>query len=347
MSGDQNRRYFRPIPCDRMLPNAYRLAGTAVGFREIEVLARNAAPQVLPADAVLAMFPDASRILAAFSDIRPAQAGLSMDRPRIMGIVNVTPDSFSDGGQLPSVAQAIDHAAALIEAGADILDIGGESTRPGAEPVSEDTEADRVLPVIAGLVESGISAPISIDTRHASVARQALAAGARMFNDVSALTHDPASMDAAKDAQSVCLMHAQGDPQTMQQNPAYDDVLLDVYDYLEYRVADCGMNGIGPEHLVIDPGIGFGKTIAHNLALIRGLALFHGLGCPVMLGASRKGFIGRLGGEPVAARRAPGSIAAALAGIRSGAQILRVHDVTETAQAVRVWQAIQNGETGA
>lgn len=347
MHGDPNRSYFRPIPCDRRLAGAYVLAGTSVGFREIEVLSRNAAPQVLPADAVIAMHADATPVFSALMSPRSAQVGLSMDRPRIMGIVNVTPDSFSDGGAHAAPQQAIDRAMALAEAGADLLDIGGESTRPGAESVPEEVEAARVLPVIEALVASGMTVPLSIDTRHALVAREALAAGARMLNDVSALTHDPASMDTAKDAGSICLMHAQGDPQTMQDNPHYDDVLLDVYDYLEYRIADCEMNGIGRQHLVIDPGIGFGKKIAHNLSLIRGLALFHGLGCAVMLGASRKGFIGKLGGEANAARRAPGSIAAAIAGLQSGAQILRVHDVPETVQAMRVWQAIsETGDSG-
>ncbi len=165
-----------------------------------------------------------------------------------------------------------------------------------------------------------------------------------MFNDVSALTHDPASTDVARDAQTVCLMHALGNPKTMQQNPVYDDVLLDVYDYLEYRVSACEMAGISRKNLVIDPGIGFGKTMAHNIALIRGLSLLHGLGCPVMLGASRKGFIGRLGRQPDADERAPGSISVALAGVQAGAQILRVHDVAETDQAVRVWQAVLENE---
>ena len=267
-----------------------------------------------------------------------------MDCPRIMGIVNVTPDSFSDGGRHSSRQAAVDHARKLIQAGADIIDIGGESTRPGATPISVHEEADRVLPVIEALVASGCDTPISVDSRNASVARQALAAGARMFNDVSALTHDPASTDVARDAQTVCLMHAQGNPQMMQQKPVYDDVLLDVYDYLEFRISACEMVGIGRENLMVDPGIGFGKSIAHNLALIRGVSLFHGLGCPVMLGASRKGFIGRLGSEPDAQKRAPGSISVALAGVQAGVQILRVHDVAETVQAVRVWQAVLENE---
>ena len=264
-----------------------------------------------------------------------------------MGILNVTPDSFSDGGTLQDVDAAVARGRDLVAAGADILDIGGESTRPGAVSVAPDLEAARVLPVIDGLLAAGVDVPLSIDTRNASVARRALSAGARMFNDVSALTHDPASLDAAREAPMICLMHALGDPQTMQDNPRYDDVLLDVYDFLEYRIACCEMAGIGRERIIVDPGIGFGKTLQHNLALLRGLSLFHGLGCPVMLGVSRKGTIGHLSAQPDAAKRAPGSIAAGLLGLEQGVQILRVHDVDETAQALRVWTALKQDEARA
>ena len=201
--------------------------------------------------------------------------------------------------------------------------------------------------MIDGLVAQGCDAPVSIDTRNASVASQALQAGARLFNDVSALTHDPASLDAATEAPAICLMHAQGDPMTMQENPVYDDVLLDVYDFLEYRIAACEMVGITRDRIIVDPGIGFGKTLAHNMTLLRGISLFHALGCPILLGVSRKGTIGRLSGQPDAAKRAPGSIAAALSGLESGVQILRVHDVAETAQALRVWVAIKQDEAEA
>ncbi|MEL6999767.1 MAG: dihydropteroate synthase [Pseudomonadota bacterium] len=263
-----------------------------------------------------------------------------------MGIVNVTPDSFSDGGQFSTIAQAVNHGLALAEAGADILDVGGESTRPGAVPVDPEIEAERVLPVISGLQEAGCPVPISIDTRHAAVAHQALATGARIFNDISALQSDPSSFDAAQDAMGICLMHAQGDPRTMQIDPSYDDVLLDVYDFLEYRIAACEMAGISRERLIVDPGIGFGKTLKNNLALIRRLSLFHGLGCPVMLGASRKGFIGRLASGAAADKRMPGSIAAGISGLEQGAQLLRVHDVAETRQAVDVWAAVIDSGTG-
>lgn len=347
MNGDSERRYFRPIPCDRAQPGAHALAGGLIGFREIQVLQRHTEPLVLPFDAVRALYPGDVEVLDQLTVPKPAQNRLSYDHPRIMGILNVTPDSFSDGGLLNSTDRAVEQGLTFLSDGADVLDIGGESTRPGAIAVSVEEEAARVLPVIDGLIAQGCDAPISIDTRNGSVASQAMQAGARMFNDVSALTHDPASLDAAIESPVICLMHAQGDPVTMQDKPEYDDVLLDVYDFLEYRIAACEMAGIGRERIIVDPGIGFGKTLAHNLALLRGISLFHALGCPVLLGVSRKGTIGRLSGQPDAAKRAPGSIAAALAGLESGVQILRVHDVAETVQAVRVWAALKQDEANA
>ena len=299
------------------------------------------APQILPADAVPPLYPESHAHLSRISAVRGPLCGLSMDRPRIMGVVNTTPDSFSDGGQLPNAAAAIAHSLALSNAGADILDIGGESTRPGANPVSVDQELERVLPVIEGLVAEGCETPISIDTRKAVVARAALAAGAVMFNDVSALTHETSNLDIARDAPAICLMHAQGDPRTMQQDPKYENVVAEVYGFLAERIATCEAAGIPRSRIAVDPGIGFGKTLAHNLALLRNLSAFHGLGCPILLGVSRKGFIGKLSGQPIADRRAPGSIAAGLAGLAQGVQILRVHDVAETVQAVRVWQELQ------
>jgi dihydropteroate synthase len=255
-------------------------------------------------------------------------------------VINVTPDSFSDGGVLGDSAAAIAHGLALAAAGADILDIGGESTRPGAEPVPLQRELDRVMPVIEGLKIAGCALPVSIDTRKAAVAEAALAAGAVLFNDVSALIHDRRSIEIARRAPAVCLMHAQGDPRTMQDNPRYGNVLLDVYDFLELRVAAAEAAGIPRARIIVDPGIGFGKTIDHNLALLRRMSLFHGLGCAILLGVSRKRFIGTLSGVAEARQRAHGSIAAGLAGLAQGVQILRVHDVDETRQAVQVWQAI-------
>jgi dihydropteroate synthase len=270
-------------------------------------------------------------------------SGLDLSRPRIMGIVNVTPDSFSDGGTLGDAQTALDHARRLEDAGADILDIGGESTRPGSEPVSLEDERARVLPVIEGLAGK-VEARISIDTRKAELMREAVTAGADIINDVSALSYDPEALVAVAElGVPVILMHALGDPKTMQDNPVYDDVLLDVFDYLEARVDACVHAGIAREKIVIDPGIGFGKTLAHNLALMSGLSLFHGLGVPILLGASRKRFIGTITGVAEAGERGAGSVGAALAAVAQGAQIVRVHDVEQTKQALQVWHAATQG----
>jgi dihydropteroate synthase len=261
-----------------------------------------------------------------------------------MGIVNSTPDSFSDGGAHFDPASAIGHAEAMIQAGAGIVDIGGESTRPGAVAVPVDEEIRRVVPVIAGIraVTQTAGATISVDTRNARTMQAALDAGATMINDVSALTHDPDALAVAARSQArIVLMHMQGDPATMQLAPSYDDVVLDVYDQLEARIAAAQAAGIAPERIVVDPGIGFGKTVEHNLALLSHLTLFHGLGVPLLIGVSRKGFIARLSaGEPTG-RRLGGSLAAGLAAIGQGAQIIRVHDVPETIQALRLAAAIR------
>ncbi len=278
---------------------------------------------------------------------RARLAGLSLDRPRIMGIVNVTPDSFSDGGRLDTTQAAIEHALQLAADGADILDIGGESTRPGAQPVTIDEEIARVIPVIEGL-RGKTDARISVDTRNAPVMRRAVAVGADIINDVSALMHDRRALEVAAEAGvPVILMHAQGDPRTMQDAPRYDHVLLDVFDFLEARVEACRHAGIAPNRLVIDPGIGFGKTIDHNLQLMAGLSLFHGLGVPILVGASRKRFIGTLTGVEAAADRVNGSVGAALAAVGQGAQIIRVHDVRETREALDVWLASVMGVANA
>jgi len=262
----------------------------------------------------------------------------------LMGIVNVTPDSFSDGGRFIRHEVAIDHAMTLANEGADIVDIGGESTRPGALPVSEEEELARVLPVIEGLKAKGgaFDAKISIDTRKVGVMRRVLQAGADMINDVSALQYDPDSLQLM--TQSSCfivLMHSRGEPQTMQDNPHYEDVVEEVHACLRQRLELCEKAGIGRERLVIDPGIGFGKTQAHNLALLAHLRRFGDLGVPLLLGVSRKRFIGAISGEERADRRLSGSIAAALHGVASGARILRVHDVRQTRQALLLWQAIE------
>ncbi|SNX69094.1 dihydropteroate synthase [Cereibacter ovatus] len=333
--------YYRPIPlADPVRPrDALPLAGGALVFDRVEILERARPPVVVP----VSDLPDA--VLAPLIAQRPDVAGLVMDRPRIMGILNVTPDSFSDGGRFAALPEALARAQAMVADGADMLDIGGESTRPGAADVDPAEEIARTAPVIELLRGQGLSTPISIDTRKAAVAAAALKAGADLVNDVAALTHDPGLAAVVADhAAPVCLMHAQGTPDTMQADPRYDDVLLDVYDWLADRIRAAEAAGIPRARIVTDPGIGFGKTVAHNLALVRRLSLFHGLGCPILLGASRKRFIGTLADEPVADRRMAGSVAVALAGAAQGAQILRVHDVRETRQALTVWRAVTEAE---
>ncbi|MEX0697746.1 MAG: dihydropteroate synthase, partial [Dongiaceae bacterium] len=283
--------------------------------------------------------------LARLTAPRPDFAGLSLDRPLIMGVINVTPDSFSDGGDFADPGAAVEAGRRLVAEGADILDIGGESTRPGATPVGDEEELARVLPVVRVLAGSG--AVVSIDSRHPAVMAAAVAAGARIINDVSALTGAPDSLaTAARSGAAVVLMHMRGDPLTMQADPRYADVALDIYDYLAARVAACRAVGIVPERVAVDPGIGFGKTHDHNIDVMAGLTLYHGLGCPLLLGVSRKGFIAKLSrGEP-AKERLAGSLAAGLAGLDQGVHILRVHDVAATAQARAVWQAVAAGGRG-
>jgi dihydropteroate synthase len=269
---------------------------------------------------------------------RPPFAGLALDRPLLMGIVNVTPDSFSDGGLYDTKDEAISRAAELAGEGAAIVDIGGESTRPGSDTVEEEQEAARVIPVIAGL--SGLPAVISVDTRKASVAREAAKQGAKILNDVSALTYDRKCLGVASDTGlSLVLMHAQGEPKTMQDDPRYDDVVLEVFDYLEARIAAVGKAGVELSRIAADPGLGFGKTLAHNLALLANTSIFHGLGVPLLIGASRKRFIQGVAGGEQPKSREPGSYAAAVAAAAQGAQILRVHDVAGTRQALAVWRA--------
>lgn len=353
------RTYIRPTALLRpasTLPapgRPIRIAGrTEMASAVIELVVRHggerALRQLLSASELRtrAEADDAIALLLVQHEMpRASIAGLAFDRPRLMGIVNVTPDSFSDGGAFGSARAAVDHALRLEAEGADILDIGGESTRPGAHPVTVDEELERVMPVIEGLA-GRTKALISIDTRKAEVMRRALAAGAHIINDVAALTYEPACLEVASASDApVILMHAQGDPRTMQAAPHYDDCLLDVCDWLDARIAACESAGIARARLVIDPGIGFGKTLAHNLELLAGLTLLHGLGVPILLGASRKSFIGALTGLKDAHERLPGSIAAALQGLAQGVQILRVHDVAETRQALAVWEAMARGHS--
>ena len=274
------------------------------------------------------------------SDLRAPVAGLSLDRPRIMGILNITPDSFSDGGQVFAVEAALDRARKMATE-ADILDIGGESTRPGSAAVPEKDEIARVVPVIEAIRAAGITTPISIDTRKASVAAAALDAGADIVNDVAAMTYDSAMASlVAERGVPVCLMHAQGDPETMQNDPRYDDVVLDVYDWLAGRIEAAEAAGIKRDKIITDPGIGFGKTLQHNVSLLQNLSIYHDLGCPILLGASRKRFIGTISNAPDPLDRTAGSVAVALHGAAQAVQILRVHDTFETRQALSLQQAI-------
>jgi len=269
--------------------------------------------------------------------LRCGKFSLDLSRPLVMGVVNVTPDSFSDGGLYASAQQAVAHARRLVEEGADILDIGGESTRPGAAQVALDEERQRVLPVLEALAGCGV--PLSVDTRKPEFMLEAIAAGAAMINDVTALTA-PAALEAVAQAPvAVCLMHMQGDPRTMQESPSYQDVVREVRDYLAQRVAAAEQAGIARDRIVVDPGFGFGKTVEHNLALLRSLAEFRSLGVALLAGLSRKAMLGKLTGrEPQ--ERVHASIAAALLAVQNGAQIVRVHDVAATRDALAVWNAV-------
>lgn len=264
-----------------------------------------------------------------------------LDRPLIMGVVNVTPDSFSDGGQLQNARQAIDHAIRLAEQGADILDVGGESTRPGAAAVGESEELRRVLPVIEALAARGLA--VSVDTRKPHVMLEAIQAGAVMINDVMALREPGAIELLAKSEAAVCLMHMQGEPQSMQTAPHYVDVVAEVCTFLTQRAAACEAAGIRRSRIVIDPGFGFGKTLAHNLVLLKNLDRVAALGLPVLAGMSRKSMLGALTGKPVDQREYAG-IAAHLAAVARGASIVRVHDVAAMKDAMTVWQAVEGAE---
>jgi len=328
---------FAAVGAGRALP----LAGGPAAFALVRLIESGTSIAILPATEVPGDWLAAVDHLAA----APAPfAGLATTpcRPLVMGIVNVTPDSFSDGGLFAAHAAAIAAGHALLAAGADILDIGGESTRPGAEPVASAEECRRILPVVRALATAG---PISIDTRNATTMALALEAGAEIINDITALRHDPESRRVVAAARApVVLMHMPTtDPQTMQAAAHYTDPVLEVAEHLAARIAAAEAAGIPRARIAIDPGIGFGKTAAHNLAILDRLPLLLGLGCAVLVGASRKRFIGSLSGQAEPGRRGPGSIGAALAAAARGAAILRVHDVAETAQALAVWKACVAG----
>ncbi|WP_417279429.1 dihydropteroate synthase [Celeribacter sp.] len=328
--------YDRPLPsCDPARPEgALTLAGGWCWFTHVERLRRDAPPEILR---VSALSEEArTRLTAA----RAPMAGLDLSAPSVMSILNVTPDSFSDGGKFDRPEAALAEVQEMIAAGVEIIDIGGESTRPGADYVAVEQEIQRTAPVISAIREIS-SVPISIDTRKAPVAQAALKAGASLVNDVYAFTHDPdLARVSAETGAPVCLMHAQGDPEVMQDDPQYDNVLLDVYDFLEGRIKLAEAAGISRAQILVDPGIGFGKTVEHNLALLERISLFHALGCGILLGVSRKGFIGKIGKAPVAQDRAPGTLAVTMAALGQGVQIHRVHDFKEAKQALALWQAV-------
>lgn len=327
---------------------ALSLAGGPLSFSAVEVIARP-----LGADGTARRTTAALSVLRAWSKGEPkavqdaigtllerlsrprAPIGyLTLETTRLMGVINVTPDSFFDGGAYFDPTAAVARGRQMREQGAHILDVGGESTRPGAAPVPEDQELARVVPVVKAL--AGAGALVSIDTRHAGVMQEAVANGAAIINDVGALAGEGALAAAAELGVPIVLMHSNADPRTMQNDPRYDDVVLDVYEYLEERIARCEAAGIRRDKLVVDPGIGFAKTAAHNAALLESLSLLHGLGCAILLGASRKSFIAKFSAGEPAERRMPGSIAAAQWAASQGVQILRVHDLAETRQALAV-----------
>lgn len=329
-----------------------RLAGGLLWFSAVEWIetegGRRTSASLVPVseiDAHLARRPEAAAAWARLTSPRaPLKLGervVRLDQPQVVGILNATPDSFSDGGAYGSKEEVVEAGGALAAAGAAIVDVGGESTRPGAKPVWEGDEIARVAPAIERLTRGG--AAVSIDTRKAAVMEAALAAGAGMVNDVSALTFDPRAAGVVAAAGCpVVLMHMRGLPETMNAEADYADVLLDVYDHLEERIAYAEAAGIDRARIVVDPGIGFAKTLAHNLRLLNGLSLFHGLGCAVMLGASRKRMIGALSNEAPVGERLGGSLALALHGAGQGAQLHRVHDVPETVQALKIWRGMRD-----
>ena len=327
-----------------------RLAGGMTWFSAVELISvdghSRVSTELVQVEGIESRFDDAmAEQWLALTAARPAlhigERTIRLDQPQVMGIVNATPDSFSDGGQFSDGNAAAEAGATMAAAGAAIVDVGGESTRPGARSIWEGDEIERVVPVIRQLASAGTA--VSCDTRKADVMTAAVEAGARMINDVSALTYDARSAGVAASLNiPVVLMHHQGDPQTMQDDPRYDDVLVEVYLWLEDRIAAAVDAGVRRENILVDPGFGFGKNVGHNLELMNGLSLFHSLGCPLVVGASRKRTIGALSAEAPTDQRLGGSIAFALKAAEQGAHIVRVHDVFETVQALRIWRGLRD-----
>ena len=327
-----------------------RLAGGLNWFASVELIVvegnERTASELVPVEGVENRFDDdMAAQWRALTAPRPAlrlgERTVRLDQPQVMGIVNATPDSFSDGGQFANAAEAAEAGARMASEGAAIIDVGGESTRPGARSIWEGDEIERIVPVIRQLSAGG--AAVSVDTRKADVMTPAVEAGARMINDVSALTYDARSGEVAAAVNvPIVLMHHRGAPEVMQDDPRYDDVIVEVYLWLEERIAAALDAGVARENILVDPGFGFGKNVGHNLELMNGLALFHSLGCPLVIGASRKRTIGALSGEAPVERRVAGSIAFAMKAAEQGAQLIRVHDVFETVQALKVWRGLRD-----
>jgi dihydropteroate synthase len=330
-----------------------RLAGTMLWFGAVELIAksnRGTKRFLLPVadwDGVAATLPEHARqsfanLITARSALQLGARTIRLDQPHVMGILNVTPDSFSDGGKHSDDPEAAAAAGiALASAGAAIIDVGGESTRPGAPLVWEGDEIKRIVPVIERLAGAGTA--ISADTRKAVVMQAALRAGAGMINDISALLYDDQSLAVLQASKCpVVLMHAPSQSSDPHKNDGYADIVFDVYDWLEARVAAVTAAGIARERILIDPGIGFGKSLSDNLTLINNLSLFHGIGCPILFGASRKRMIGALSNEAAADKRLGGSLFLAMRAVEQGAHIVRVHDVAETAQAIHVWRGLRD-----
>src|SRR5690242_3355363 len=327
-----------------------RLAGGLNWFAAVELIGidgrKRVSSELAPVERIESRFDDdmAAQWKALTMPRPPLQLGertIRLDQPQVMGIVNATPDSFSDGGQFADAAAAAEAGHDMAGQGAAIIDVGGESTRPGAKLVWEGDEIERIVPVIRQLAAGGVA--VSADTRKSEVMTAALEAGARMINDVSALTYDGRSAGVIAGAGiPVVLMHHQGAPETMQDDPRYDDVVVEVYLWLEERIAAAEAAGIARDRILVDPGFGFGKRVSHNLEVMNGLALLHSLGVPLVVGASRKRTIGALSGEAPADKRLGGSIAFALKAVEQGVQIVRVHDVFETVQALRVWRGMRD-----
>ena len=327
-----------------------RLAGGLNWFGLVELISvdgnRRVSAEIIPVQGIEdrfdeAMAADWARITGQRNPLQMGERTIRLDQPQVMGILNATPDSFSDGGAYADAVGAAEAGARMAAQGAAIIDVGGESTRPGATTVWENDEIERILPIVQQLAAGGNA--VSIDTRKAGVMSAALGAGAKLVNDVSALTWDPQSAAVVAEAGvPIVLMHHQGDPTTMQDAPRYDDALVEVFLWLEERIAAAEDAGVQRDNILIDPGIGFGKSVGHNLELMNGLALLHGLGCPIVLGASRKRMIGALANEAPADKRLPGSLALALKAVDQGVQVVRVHDVPETVQALKVWRGLRD-----